>query len=82
MKSKDLATLAVVVLISIFVSVGLSKVLFSSGQKKLTVEVVDPISAEFTTPDKRYFNNESVDPTKVITIGDGANPDPFSANQQ
>ncbi len=40
--------------------------------------IADKIDDNFPEPDKRYFNKDSVDPTKLITIGDNANQTPFN----
>lgn len=80
MKQKDIALIIIVAFISALVSVGISKVVFSSpANRQQKVEVVEPISADFPQPDSRYFNDKAVDPTKLITIGNNTNPDPFSA---
>jgi hypothetical protein len=82
MKQKDLALIVIVVIISVVFSVGVSKVVFSSPKdRRQKVEVVQPISADFPMPDPQYFNSQSVDPTRLITIGNSANPDPFNAKQ-
>jgi hypothetical protein len=83
MKSKDVALIGIVVFISIIVSVFASKALFSSSKSQgQTVEVVPAISADFPTPDSKYFNSSSVDPTKTITIGGSPNTNPFSSSSQ
>ena len=82
MKQKDIALIIVVAAISIvvgFVASGL--LLGSSGKGKQTAETVDAISASFPAPDKRYFNEKSVDPTQTITIGDTSNNQPFQQSQ-
>ncbi len=81
MKRKDLAFLLVVVLISVVFSLLVSKLIFGSPESRQeSVEVVQPITANFPQPDKRYFNSSSFDPTKLIVIGQNANPDPFSGS--
>ncbi|MEK7602692.1 MAG: hypothetical protein AAB459_00415 [Patescibacteria group bacterium] len=53
-------------------SLVISKFTFSrpaSRQEK--VEVVEAISSEFKEPDKKYFNNEAINPTVLIKIGQG-----------
>jgi len=79
MKQKDIALIAIVVLISIVFSLVLSKFLFAPKNHQQQVEIVQPISADFPMPDSHYFNDKSIDPTKLITIGNNTNPDPFSA---
>lgn len=81
MKQKDIALIAVVIVFSAIVSLLVSKVIFTSPKnRQQEVEVVQPISADFPKPDKRYFNKNSFDPTQPITIGQNANPNPFSSD--
>lgn len=82
MKQKDLALIIVVVFISAVVSLVVSKTLFSSPKnRQQAVEVVDPITSDFPAPDSHYFNSQSIDPTKLIKIGDNSNPTPFNVKQ-
>jgi hypothetical protein len=82
MKQKDIALIIFIVVISSVISFFLSNLLFSgSKNRKQLVEVVEPISAEFHTPDKQYFNDKSVDPTQLIKIGENTNQDPFHKKQ-
>ncbi len=83
MKRKDIALIIVIVFISAILSLFVSKAIFATPKNRhQEVEVVQPITADFPQPDKRYFNSSSFDPTKLITIGQNANPDPFSGNAQ
>lgn len=78
MRRKDIAVIVAVMIFSAVVSMLLSKLLFGKPQnRQQQVEVVQPISAEFNEPDKRYFNPNSIDPTQPIQIGNFSNPDPF-----
>ncbi len=80
MKKKDIALIIVIVFISAVVSLLLSKMLFASPQKRQQqAEVVQPITASFPKPDKRYFNKDAFDPTRLITISQNANTNPFSS---
>lgn len=83
MKQKDILTLGVIVIVSVVLSVLLSGRIFSS-KKVLAqqVEVVPPISANFPTPSSQYFNNQSIDPTQLIQIGNNNNTSPFNAPAQ
>lgn len=82
MKQKDIALVVMVVFVSAVFSLALSKAIFGSPQKRQQkVEVVDPISADFSQPDPRYFNSKSVDPTQLIQIGNSKNSNPFSSTQ-
>jgi len=78
MKQKDIAVILMVAGISAIISLTASKVLIKVPDVKTQkVEVVEPITAEFVQPDKRYFNENSVNPTQLITIGDNNNTQPF-----
>jgi capsular polysaccharide biosynthesis protein len=80
MKQKDLALIAIVVIISAVISYLLSNAFISSPKNRKTqVEVVDPIKAEFNSEtNDTYFNAQSVNPTRLIQIKDAKNPTPFN----
>lgn len=81
MKQKDIAIIVAVVFVSGILSYFVSNTLFASPDSLQTeVEVVEPITAEFPEPDTRYFNENSVNPTQTITIGEGQNQQPFEAD--
>lgn len=80
MKQKDIALFVVIGIVSAVVSVLLSNFIFTpSEQKKQQAEVVDKISADFTVPanDSAYFNKDSINPTKLIQIGNNPDEVPF-----
>jgi hypothetical protein len=78
MKQKDIALIAVVVVISAVLSLVVSHFVFSKpAARQQTAEVVDIITSDFPTPSTKYFNSNSIDPTQLIQIGNNANPDPF-----
>ena len=77
MKQKDIVVIIAVVGLSAILAVVASKLIIKPADKKQQVEVVQAITPDFPTPDNRYFNSTSIDPTHTITIGDSANPDPF-----
>ena len=79
MKQKDLMLIVAIVVVSGIFSLILSSIFISPSKNRTTkVEVVDKIYSEFKQPDKKFFNANSIDPTKNIRIGDNVNPDPFS----
>ncbi len=79
MKSKDILLIGVVVFISGLASYFVSgKVISPPKNRKQQVEVVEAISTEFKQPDPKFFNSNSIDPTKLIQIGDNTNPTPFN----
>ena len=78
MKQKDILIIIGVAIVSAIFSYVISNALFGGGSTaNLTAPKVTPISAEFPTPDERYFNAASLNPTKTITIGDSTNTQPF-----
>lgn len=82
MKQKDLIIIIVAVFISGVLSFFVSNKLFTiPADRQAEVPVVEPISAQFTTPDPRYYNAQSYNPTELIKIGENENTAPFSAGQ-
>jgi hypothetical protein len=83
MKQKDVLLVVAVVIVSGTLSFFISKLLFTVPKNHETkVEIVQPISADFPQPDSHYFNTNSVDPTKNISIGSSQNTQPFSSQGQ
>jgi hypothetical protein len=82
MKQKDVALIIIIVFISAVISLFLSKAIFAPPKnRQQEVEVVQPITTDFPKPDSHYFNDQAYDPTQSITIGQNANPNPFSSSQ-
>lgn len=82
MKQKDVALILVIIFVSGVFSFVLSNIFISSPEdRKADVEVVEAITPEFPELDKRFFNNEALNPTRNIDIGDSQNPNPFQNNQ-
>lgn len=78
MKQKDLVLIIVIAFIGAIASLFISKLLFVSPKnREQQVEVVQPITADFPSPSNAYFNSSAIDPTKVITIGQNTNSNPF-----
>ena len=46
--------------------------------RQQSVEVVEPISADFQRPPEEYFNGEALNPTKTIQIKPDPDSQPFS----
>lgn len=79
MKQKDVLLIGIIVLVSAIFSYVLSGFLFGGSKNhNVEVEVVDAISTDFPQPSEDYFNSKAFDPTKIITIGQNDNTDPFS----
>lgn len=77
MKKNNLVVLVLVAGLAAILSLVLSQVLFSGTKHNLTAEVVDPISADFQKPDTNIFNQQAINPTQLIQIGDSTNANPF-----
>ena len=79
MKQKDIALILVISFVSAIFSFFMSNFLFG-GQKNrsLTADVVTAITTDFPAPNKKYFNESSIDPTQIIRIGDNTNQQPFN----
>ncbi len=79
MKQKDVILIIVIAFVSAVLSLVLSNMLFASPKnRQQTIEIVDPITADFPSPDNKYFNNNSIDPTQLIQIGNNNNQTPFN----
>jgi len=79
MKQKDFVLIIVVVFISGVFSFFVSNYLFASPKNRQEkVEIVQPITADFPSLSDKYFNNNSIDPTQVIRIGENNNNQPFN----
>ena len=83
MKQKDIALIIVVAFISAIASFFVSNKQFvAQSNRAQEVEVVDPIDASFKTPDKKYFNSNSIDPAPSTQISTDTNQNPFNGGSQ
>lgn len=82
MKQKDIALIVVIVFVSGMLSFFASRyLLVPSSARTAQVEVVEPIVPDFVQPDKAYFNDDAVNPTQTIEIGESGNDSPFESEQ-
>ena len=82
MKQKDISLIIVIALLSAVVSIVLTKLLISTPKNRSEkVTIVEPITSDFPAPDQKYFNSNSIDPTRLIRVGDNANPNPFNSSR-
>lgn len=82
MKQKDMVLIIVVAFISALLAFVLSRYVINSPKdQQQKVEVIGAIEKEFADPDKRFFNENSINPTKIITIGQDPNASPFAGGQ-
>ena len=78
MKQKDIALIVLIIILSTIFSMVISGIFISTPKNRSQqVEVVTPISSSFDLPSDKYFNENSVNPTKLIQIGDSPNQNPF-----
>lgn len=78
MKQKDIALIIVILFISGIISFFVSKMLFAKPEdRKTQVEVVEAINPKLNSPDARYFNANSINPTQLIQIGNQNNQQPL-----
>ncbi len=78
MKRSDIGLIIAVVIVAGFMSLITSRILFSPKKtQNLSAQKVEAIKAEFSPPDEKFFNNDSINPTQLIKIGDTENTKPF-----
>ncbi len=78
MNKKDLTTILAVALFAGVASLVLSSIIITpKSTKGLKAPTIDKIDSTFQRPDKRYFNDQSLNPTQLIEIGDSPNAKPF-----
>jgi hypothetical protein len=87
MKRKEIATVIVVAVVAAVVSLVIAGALFNSPAKHTaTAPNVQPISSTFpdvkNDPDYNFFNNNALDPTQPIQIGNSSNNSPFNGTSQ
>lgn len=80
MKQKDIALILIIVLLVACLGFVSRYLLVPSDERTAQVEVVEAITADFTEPDKRYFNEKSIYPTETIEIGGNGNNSPFESS--
>lgn len=77
MKQKDIALIIIIVFISGMLSFFISNKFISSPKHDLKSAKIEPITAEFKEPNKKYFNDKSINPTQLIRIEKNENKKPF-----
>ena len=78
LKSKDIASLILLVGVSGIIAFFASNILFSNQKNLQTkVEVVDPVTSEFNYEDRAYFAADKLNPTKDITVSQNNNTKPL-----
>ena len=83
MKQKDIALILVIAVVSGVISFLVSGKIFVTPQNRSQkVEVVDKLSTDFQPPSNKYFNDQSVDPSQTVEVGENNNQSPFDGGAQ
>ena len=78
MKQKDIAVIVAVAGLSTIIALIMANSLIANPKNRhAEVLVLDSISSDFPKPDSKYFNTNSIDPTKTVEIGNSNNLQPF-----
>lgn len=78
MNKKDLGIIIAVAIVAGIFSLIASNLIFTPrSTKDLKAQKIDAIESSFSQPDKRYFNQQSINPTQLIQIGGNPNGQPF-----
>lgn len=78
MKKNDIAVLVLIVGLSLGLAYFLGQVLLgSTTADSVEVEQVEEISSDIVPPDPAIFNQDAINPSVPIRIGDSANQKPF-----
>lgn len=78
MKKNEIALLILIVAISVGVAYAIGQSIFGGATtKSVEVETVNEISADIEQPSKDIFNENAINPTVPVRIGDPNNQQPF-----
>ena len=78
MKQKDLLVIVAVAIFAAIVGLVASNFLFAGPSTKTqTVEKIDKISPDFSSPNSKYFNKDAINPSQTVKIAPSNNVDPF-----
>lgn len=78
MKQQDIAALVAIVFIAGIFSFIVSNKFITPTDKKLTAQVVEPITSDLILPPSDVFNTNAFNPTVQIEIGPNNNNQPFA----
>ena len=78
MKKNEIALLILIIAASFAISFFAAKALFgSAGSKPVDVQSIEAINSQVTDPEKRTFNDDSINPTVEASIGTPSNQQPL-----
>jgi hypothetical protein len=79
MKKQDIAIIILIVAISALAAYLIGRAVVGDPQQQsVQVPTVEAISTNVEEPDSRVFNDDAINPTVEINIGDSSNEQPFS----
>lgn len=82
MKQKDIAIIVAVTVVAAIASFLIANQIFVTPKtREQTAPVVDAINSNMSSPDKRFFNSDSINPTRDST-STGTNQTPFNGSSQ
>ena len=72
MKRSDIATIALIALVSMAVAYVVTTAVVAqlAGKQSAKVPTVEPISSSIDQPDRAVFNRDAINPTVEVLIGD------------
>lgn len=72
MKRTDIAMIIFIASISVLVAYFVTKGILGDGKNTaVKVKTIDPISKTVATPDTKVFQNDAINPTVEVFIGEG-----------
>jgi lipopolysaccharide export LptBFGC system permease protein LptF len=78
MKRKDVMLIIVVGIFAAIISFIISGTFITTSEdRQQNVETAAPIETSFERPPAEYFNQDALNPTQTIQIGDDPNNQPF-----
>lgn len=78
MKKNEIALLILIVAISIGIAYAIGQAIFGNATTKpVEVETATAISADIDQPSENVFNENAINPTVPVKIGDPSNQQPF-----
>lgn len=82
MKQRDIAVIIVIAVLAGVISFFVANKLFVTPKtREQTAPVVDVINSSMASPDKRFFNADSINPTRTSNAT-GTNQTPFNGGGQ
>lgn len=82
-KQSDIAVIILVSSLSLVASYFIGNTIINTDQNRSAeVEVANPISPNFSQPSANIFNDQAINPTELIRIGDDSTDTPFNQPEE